>query len=156
MRRIVSLWLPRWPTDCWHRAQMMRRPQALAHTPSSSPPNTPATPEPRPLALAASGQGGLRLVAVDRRAAAEGLSPTPAMDVFSAGLLLAASLLIGFQPGLVTRLTQDYCQDIAKNSARASTRIFCIAASASGRVAVSNGTWWNGTPKASTALRSAS
>ena len=30
-------------------------------------------------------------------------------------LLLGASLLIGFQPGLVTSQTQDYCKDIAKN-----------------------------------------
>ena len=32
-------------------------------------------------------------------------------------LLLGASLLIGFQPGLVTSQTQDYCKDIAKNVA---------------------------------------
>jgi NADH-quinone oxidoreductase subunit M len=32
-------------------------------------------------------------------------------------LLLGASLLIGFKPGLVTAQTQDYCRDIAKNVA---------------------------------------
>ena len=32
-------------------------------------------------------------------------------------LLLGTSLLIGFQPGLVTSQTQDYCKDIAKNVA---------------------------------------
>jgi protein ImuB len=61
MRRIVSLWLPRWPTDCLRRA-----------TPSAA---EASGHEARPLALAASGQGGLRLVAVDDRAAAEGLAP---------------------------------------------------------------------------------
>jgi protein ImuB len=54
MRRFLCLWLPRWPTDRWQRQQ--------------------AEPVAGPLVLTASGQGGIRLTAVDRAAARMGLS----------------------------------------------------------------------------------
>src|SRR6202034_3233070 len=53
MRRFLCLWFPRWQTDRWQRQH-----------------NAP----PGPLALTASGQGGIRLTAVDRSAARLGLS----------------------------------------------------------------------------------
>ena len=55
MRRYVSLWLPRWPTDRWRRRQ--------------------AEPLSAPLALVGRGKGGLHLTAVDAAAAGQGLSP---------------------------------------------------------------------------------
>jgi NADH-quinone oxidoreductase subunit M len=59
--------------------------------------------------------------ALARRLAVAPVADLGATERFAAGLLLAASLLIGFRPGLVTNLTQDYCQDIAKNSALPAT-----------------------------------
>jgi protein ImuB len=53
MRRFLCLWFPRWQTDRWQRQG-----DAISG----------------PLALTASGQGGIRLTAVDRSAARQGLS----------------------------------------------------------------------------------
>jgi len=59
--------------------------------------------------------------ALARRLAVAPVADLGWVERLAAGLLLAASLLIGFQPGLVTRQTQEYCQDIAKNSALPTT-----------------------------------
>ena len=64
MRRVISVWLPRWPIDRLRRA---RRPAAL---PSRRPPA-----EPLPFALTAPGRHGTVLAAVNRQAEAEGLAP---------------------------------------------------------------------------------
>jgi len=56
--RWLGLWLPRWSTDRWRRT---RRPAERIDT--------------APLALVAAGSGGVRVVAVDRRAAAQGIAP---------------------------------------------------------------------------------
>ncbi len=53
MRRFLCLWFPRFSTDRWRRLR--------------------TEPLPRPLALSLRGQGGVRLTAVDERAAALGL-----------------------------------------------------------------------------------
>jgi protein ImuB len=60
MRRIVSIWLPHWPTDCWRR----RRADAGRGLSAE-----------RPLALTVTSTGGIRLAAVDALAAMEGLQP---------------------------------------------------------------------------------
>lgn len=54
--------------------------------------------------------------ALARRLAVAPIADLGLTERVAAGLLLAASLLIGFKPGLVTGLTQEYCQDIAKNA----------------------------------------
>ncbi len=64
MRRLISIWLPRWPIDRLRRA---RRP---AVAPSRRPPA-----EPVPFALTAPGRHGAVLTAVNRQAGAEGLAP---------------------------------------------------------------------------------
>ncbi|WP_145617822.1 DUF6504 family protein [Nitrospirillum bahiense] len=55
MRRYVSIWLGRWPTDLWRRRN--------------------DAPSDRPLVTTAAGQGGVRLQAVDTLAARQGLRP---------------------------------------------------------------------------------
>ncbi|HSR71354.1 MAG TPA: DNA polymerase Y family protein, partial [Kiloniellales bacterium] len=67
MRRVVSLWLPRFATDLRHR-QARRQ----THRRSGAP---PAEPAPGPLVLVDSVGGRLELAAVDGAAAAEGLVP---------------------------------------------------------------------------------
>ncbi|MEQ8252023.1 MAG: DNA polymerase Y family protein [Oceanibaculum nanhaiense] len=69
MRRWVSLWFPYWPAEHWPR-------------PSDGGPPDQA----RPLALVAQAQGGLRVVAVDALAAAEGI--TPGLPIADARALL--------------------------------------------------------------------
>ena len=64
MRRLISVWLPRWPINRLRRA---RRPAAL---PSRAPPVEPA-----PFALTAPGRHGAVLAAVNRQAEAQGLAP---------------------------------------------------------------------------------
>lgn len=58
MRRFISIWLPHWPTD--RRQRQAKKRNAVVRT---------------PLALTSESQGGLRLSAVDRNAAAAGLVP---------------------------------------------------------------------------------
>jgi protein ImuB len=68
MRRVISLWLPRFATQ-------RRRPSAPAASPASGAPADAGDGESRPLALV-SGEGGRQaLTAVDARAAAAGLAP---------------------------------------------------------------------------------
>jgi protein ImuB len=55
MRRYLSIWLPHWPTDRWQRRHGAR--------------------DDAPFALVSAGQKGIRLTALDVRAAAEGLLP---------------------------------------------------------------------------------
>ncbi|WP_439514856.1 Y-family DNA polymerase [Oceanibaculum nanhaiense] len=69
MRRWVSLWFPHWPAEHWRRRS------------DAGPPD-----QVRPLALIAPVQGGLRVVAVDARAAAEGI--TPGLPIADARALL--------------------------------------------------------------------
>ena len=64
VRRVISVWLPRWPIDRLRRA---RRSTAL---PLRKPPA-----EPVPFALTAPGRHGTVLTAVNRQAEAEGLAP---------------------------------------------------------------------------------
>jgi len=66
MRRIVSVWLPRWPTDRLKRACAQR-------TKIQSPPNE--IDFAAPLALIISTTGGFRLTACNKAAAQEGLYP---------------------------------------------------------------------------------
>jgi len=87
MRRIVCVWLPRWPTD--HLRRQRRRESRTAQTasgktpaeqpPAGQPPSTASSPTPRegsleeaPLALLVSTAGGLRIAACCARADAEG------------------------------------------------------------------------------------
>jgi protein ImuB len=55
MRRYLSIWLPHWPTDRWQRRHGAR--------------------DDAPFALISAGRRGIRLTALDARAAAEGLAP---------------------------------------------------------------------------------
>jgi protein ImuB len=65
MPRVVSVWLRRWPIIRFLRAQAS----------GSLPPGTAPVDAEAPFALAAEGQGGPRLVAVNRAAAASGVAP---------------------------------------------------------------------------------
>ncbi len=76
MRRVVSLWLPRFATDLWHRRRAPGGPRAAR--PSGGWPakaDLPARAEARPLALVARERGRLLLAAVDAAAERGGLSP---------------------------------------------------------------------------------
>ncbi|MFQ5985389.1 MAG: DUF6504 family protein [Alphaproteobacteria bacterium] len=64
MRRVVSLWLPYWPTERLAR-RLCRRQSGKPHSPASA----------EPLVLVAGGRGGLTLAAVGPAAEAEGLRP---------------------------------------------------------------------------------
>jgi protein ImuB len=86
MRRVVSLWLPRFATDRWLRARQQSRQQA-----NSSNSAQPSDESQQPLALIADEAGKLLLAAVNAAAAARGLHP---------GLPLAEARAI--LPGLVT------------------------------------------------------
>lgn len=79
-RRFVSVWLSRWPTDQWRRRNKIG-------------------PLSGPLALTLSGQGGIRLHAVDALAMADGLRP---------GMLLADARALC--PGL-TAMSADPAAD---------------------------------------------
>jgi protein ImuB len=86
MRRVVSLWLPRYATDRWLRARRQSRQQA--NSSSFAPPSDESQ---QPLALVADDSGRLLLAAVNAAAAARDLHP---------GLPLAEARAI--LPGLVT------------------------------------------------------
>jgi len=75
MRRFLSIWFPTWPTDRWRRR---------------------AEPVLGPLALTASGQGGIRLTAVDEAASAIGLSS--GMTLADARALAPHLLAAGAEP----------------------------------------------------------
>src|SRR5690606_3297307 len=96
MRRVVSLWLPRFATDRWLRQRALARPpQARARPESSSASARSAEGEQaeasRPLALVSDDIGRLILAAVNDAAEAAGLAP---------GLPLAEARAL--VPGLVT------------------------------------------------------
>ncbi|MCG5240955.1 hypothetical protein ACIU1J_30160 [Azospirillum doebereinerae] len=55
MKRFVSIWLPTWPTERW----LGQRPDKTGD----------------PVVLTTTGQGGMRITAVNNRAADEGLVP---------------------------------------------------------------------------------
>src|SRR3546814_16285848 len=91
MRRVVSLWLPRFATDRWLRGRWLSsRQQARARPESGSTSGKPAE-DSQPLALVADQIGRLTLAAVNDAAAAGGLFP---------GLPLAEARRL--VPGLVT------------------------------------------------------
>jgi protein ImuB len=87
MRRVVSLWLPRFATDRWQRCRAASRERQGA---SSSTSARPAESQ-QPLALVADESGRLTLAAVNAAAEAGGLAP---------GLPLAEARAL--LPGLVT------------------------------------------------------
>src|SRR3546814_20217022 len=73
MRRVVSLWLPRFATDRWLRGRWLSsRQQARARPESGSTSGKPAE-DSQPLALVADPIGRLTLAAVNEAAAAGGL-----------------------------------------------------------------------------------
>src|SRR3546814_1206285 len=75
MRRVVSLWLPRFATDRWLRGRWLSsRQQARARPESGSTSGKPAE-DSQPLALVADPIGRLTLAAVNAAAASGGLFP---------------------------------------------------------------------------------
>src|SRR3546814_12256260 len=75
MRRVVSLWLPRFATDRWLRGRWLSsRQQARARPESGSTSGKPAE-ESQPLALVADQIGRLTLAAVNDTAGADGTFP---------------------------------------------------------------------------------
>ncbi len=85
MRRVISVWLPRWPIDRLRRA---RRLATLS-------PNGPSA-EPVPFALTAPGRHGAVLAAVNRQAEAGGL--VPGMRLADARALLPRLTTAGSSP----------------------------------------------------------
>jgi protein ImuB len=74
MKRIVSLWLPRWPADRLGRAQQRAQQPAKAGLPAclGAP---PARPLEKPLVFATPVQGAVRITALNAAAEEEGLRP---------------------------------------------------------------------------------
>jgi protein ImuB len=102
MRRVVSLWLPRFATDRWERSRLLgsrqqaraRQPESSSHSsrgPSGRQSEAGQAEAPQPLALVADEIGRLTLAAVNEQAEHGGLAP---------GLPLAEARAL--LPGLVT------------------------------------------------------
>src|SRR3546814_7278788 len=102
MRRVVSLWLPRFATDRWERSRLLgSRQQSRARPPARCSTSGKRVEDSQPLALVADQIGRLTLAAVNEAAEAGGLAP--GLPLAEARALVPGPVTLPHEPRLDAR-----------------------------------------------------